>query len=54
MYVLSNISVTAPTFHLERSPLKAAALENTAPPEQRSPHSSATFKRDRKKRGKKK
>ena len=29
--------ITAPTFQAERSPLKAAAPLNTAPPEQRGP-----------------
>ena len=31
MYVLYPMSVTFPTCQAERSPLKAAALENTAP-----------------------
>ena len=32
MYVLDPMLVTCPTSHAERSPLKAIALKNTAPP----------------------
>ena len=34
VYVLPSMFFTAPTFHLERSPLKSTALINTAPQEQ--------------------
>jgi len=34
VYVLRFMVVTFPTFHAERSPLKAPAKENTAPQQQ--------------------
>ena len=48
MYVLPDISVTAPTFQVERSPLKAPVLENTVHHRNKNAVKNAVKKRGKK------